>query len=32
MPFSRNLVRYLLQAVVVGLVAGTAISLLWPRL
>lgn len=32
MPVSRNLVRYLLQAVVVGLVAGTAISLLWPRL
>ena len=31
MPVSRNLVRYLLQAVVVGLVAGAAISLLWPR-
>lgn len=31
MPVSRNLVRYLLQAVVVGLVAGTTISLFWPR-
>ena len=31
MPLSRNLVRYLLQAVVVGIVAGAAINLLWPR-
>lgn len=31
MASSRNLRRYLLQAAAFGLVAGLAISVLWPR-